>query len=124
MYCPKCLNDSVSLSSKGVVDLIINKKQRDSGRILFSLSDEGKKQFRDDLEDKMEEFFEWYSQLQHAGPITAIDLVTSNFQCRLGCKFPPGQTLPVTDDPTLITRKEVVILLKEFCDDYNFPLNL
>ena len=45
MYCPKCYNNSLSMASRGVVDIIINGKQMDAGRFLYNINKESKFKF-------------------------------------------------------------------------------
>ena len=44
MYCPVCFNNSLSLSPKGVIDIVINGKQMDASRFLFNTGDQNKEE--------------------------------------------------------------------------------
>ena len=88
MYCPVCLNQSLTVSSQGVVHVVINGKQRDNGRFLFSMLPKDQKKLVNDFKTKVDEFFQWYTGLANHGPIAKVELLTSDMKCKKGCRFP------------------------------------
>ena len=122
MYCPKCLNDSLALSTNGVVNVVINGKQMDAGRFLFNLKANKKEQVIKDLEAKLEEFFKWYSGFQNKEPITRLSLTSPDFVCGQGCRIPLNTQFSVID--IIIPRKEVIKKLTELGEKYHLDIQL
>ena len=122
MYCPKCFNNTLKLSSKGVVNVVINGKQMDTGRFLFNLSNRKKDQITKDLEEKLEEFFEWYSSFQNREAINSIELSSGDFFCEEGCRLGLNSKFSVVD--VLIPRKLLVTKLKALGEKYQMSIQL
>ncbi len=97
MYCPVCFNQSLSISTQGVIQVAINGKQRDSGRFLFSTLPKDQKQTLHDFKTKVEEFFQWYSQFMNKEPIYVVELLTPDMKCEKGCRFPPQTRFSAVD---------------------------
>jgi hypothetical protein len=111
MYCPKCLNNTLRICSKGVIYIAINGKQMDAGRFLFNLETEEKmRQLKPSLQLKLEEFFNWYSNFQNKEPITFVAIDTADMQCEEGCVIPAKNRFSIID--ILISRNELVELLE------------
>jgi hypothetical protein len=84
MYCPKCLNNSLSIKESGVVEIFINEKKMDSGRFLFSaiISEE---ELYADAKNKLNEFIKWLSNFSNLEPLKKIKFITTDVKCELGC---------------------------------------
>jgi hypothetical protein len=89
MYCPSCLNSTLSLNHKGVADLIINGKQLDNGKILFNALQ--MKETETLLEKKISEFFKWHSKFQNIEVIENIEIVSNSFSCSNRCPLKASQ---------------------------------
>ena len=122
MYCPYCLNNTLFLDSRGVVDVIINGKHMDAGRFNFRLGAEYKEKMRKDFRAKMEEFFQWYSKFENIMPIQLVQLVTSNAQCDHRCSFAPGTKFSIVDE--LIPADEIQVLLNHLGAKYHMEIKL
>ncbi len=122
MYCPACFNDSLYLKPKGVVDVIINGKQMDSGRILFTLESHRKTEVQKDLLKKIEEFFKWYSNFHNRTPIKNVSLLTLDFKCSNSCALPLNQKISVVGH--LISRKKLKKELEKLAEKYQMTLEL
>lgn len=106
MYCPTCFNNTLRLNSKGVLQVVINGKQMDAGRLLYNV-DGRESDMLKDLQKKIEEFFRWYSNFKNKDPIQLIELMTSDMKCDNKCKIPAGLKIDVVDlliDSTTIKR--------------------
>lgn len=123
MYCPKCLNDSLRICSKGVVNIAINGKQMDAGRFLFNLeSDDKIKQLKPALKTKVQEFFKWYSGFQNRDPVTIIAIDTSDMQCEEGCVISAKNRFSIID--VLISKAELLEVLEVEAKKYNIEIQL
>ncbi|MBH47667.1 MAG: hypothetical protein CME71_05815 [Halobacteriovorax sp.] len=123
MYCPKCLNNTLSISSKGVINITINGKQMDAGRFLFNLeSQEKKQQLKPALKAKLQEFFKWYSGFQNKAPITFVSIDTSDMRCEEGCGISAKSRFSVID--VLIPKAELLELLAVEAKCYGIEIQL
>lgn len=122
MYCPKCFNNTLKLSSKGVVNVVINGKQMDTGRFLFNLNNRKTDQITKDLEAKIEEFFKWYSGFQNREAIKSIELSSGDFFCESGCHLGLNQKFSVVD--VLIPQKLLMTKLKTLGEKYQMAIQL
>ncbi len=122
MYCPKCLNDTLRVSSRGVVHLVINGKQMDSGRFLFNFNDMSKEEFLQSFIEKMDTFFEWYSNFKNKEPISAVELFNNDTNCIDGCKVPMSHYISVID--LLVDKKTLHKLLQEHATKFDLVIDV
>lgn len=122
MYCPICFNDTLSLSSSGVVHLIINGKQMDAGRFLFNRDSNRPHEIKKDFTAKLEEFFRWYGDFSNKQPITNVFICSSDYHCEQGCKVPLSNKFSVIDH--LLDRKEVMKTLSDLAEKYSLEIEL
>ena len=122
MYCPVCLNNSLKISSRGVVHLRINGKQMDTGRFLYNIDRESKEVLLQNFRDKIEEFFRWYSSFQNIKPIQTIDICSSDYICENGCIIPVNKKCSVID--VLLSKKIVKEIFEEFGEKYRIEIEL
>lgn len=122
MYCPKCLNNTLKLSSRGVVNLVINGKQMDAGRFLYNTQSMDKRELLSELTHKIEEFFKWYSGFRNRSAIEVVELITSDVQCDEGCTLPLNQRISIVD--LLISTKDLREILNAMGEKYNMTIEL
>ncbi len=122
MHCPKCFNDCMKMSSRGVVHIIINGMQMDTGRFLFNLSKESEEEVRENFKAKLEEFFKWYSNFQNKDPIKVMELLSSDFACEEKCKLDLGMRFSVLG--ILIPYEEAEEVVKELAQKYKMTIQL
>jgi len=122
MYCPKCLNNSLRINAKGVVDMTINGKKRDSGRFIFHTDQSEQEAMLKDLEIKCEEFFQWYSQFQNKEPISRLELNTSDVKCENGCRFSARDKFSVINN--IIDAKTIKEIVDRVGSKYNLTIEL
>ncbi|MBL6992117.1 MAG: hypothetical protein ISR65_20200 [Bacteriovoracaceae bacterium] len=121
MYCPNCLCPTLSMSVSGVVNVIVNDKQRDTGRFIFNTERENKAAIQEKCFKVLEEFFVWYSQFKHKDPITSVEICSSSFNCANGCP-PTLKNQSVVG--SLIPKEQLKQKLEKLSDKYNIPLEL
>ncbi len=122
MYCPKCLNNTLRLSSRGVVNLVINGKQMDAGRFLYNTQSMDKRELLGELTQKIEEFFKWYSGFRNQSAIEVVEIITSDVQCEEGCNLPLNQRISIVD--VLISSKELRAILDRLGEKYSMNIQL
>ena len=122
MYCPKCLNSSLCLKDKGVVQVIVNKKQMDSGRFLYNFIDESKEEILASLESKVEEYFKWYSSFSNKEDIQSIELVSNDINCENGCSIGINKMFSVIN--LLISSKSLHLTLQKLGKKYSIDINI
>lgn len=118
MYCPKCFDQSISLNSRGVVDVVVNTKQMDTGRFIFYSNE--KQKFEGDLRLKIEEFSKWYGSFNNPETIKNFELTTADYRCSSGCAFSPTEKISVFD--LMISHKKAVEILKEIATKYDLDI--
>ncbi len=119
-YCPKCLNNTLDIKSRGVVQVIVNSKQMDTGRFLYNLSDD--EDVAESMEEKLEDFFKWYSNFQNKDPIEVVELLTTDFACENKC--PIDLSLKFTIVDVLISRERLEKCIKGLAVTYDMALEL
>lgn len=122
MYCPKCLNNSLRINAKGVVDIIINGKKRDSGRFIFHTAESEREAMLADFETKCEEFFQWYSNFQNKEPINRLELTTSDVKCENGCRFSAMDKFSAVNN--IIDAKTIKEIIDRVGPKYNLTVEL
>jgi hypothetical protein len=122
MYCPICFNNTLKVSSRGVVHLVINGKKMDSGRFLFNFDDMTKDEILQSFIEKLESFFKWYSNFNNQDPIAVVELYTNDISCMDSCKIPIGHFVSVID--LLIDKKTLKELLNEQADKYQLTIEV
>ncbi|EQC48736.1 hypothetical protein [Bacteriovorax sp. DB6_IX] len=121
MYCPKCMNNSLHVNSRGVMHIIVNGKQMDAGRFLYHL-DDSEVQFYNDLSAKLEEFFKWYSGFQNVESITKVEIATSDVSCDNKCRLPLNNKFSVVDN--VIPVKKLKEILENLGTKYKLSIEI
>ncbi len=122
MYCPVCLNNTLYIKSRGVMNIVVNGKQMDSGRFLYDF-ERDRSHFISDLSTKLEEFFKWYSNFQNIETITKVEISTIDVSCESGCHMPPATKYSVFDGNQL-KKVEVGKILSSLGKKYNLEIEL
>ena len=122
MYCPKCLNETLFIKPKGVIDIFINGKKRDNGRFLYNIQESEKEQLVADFKLKCEEFFKWYSQFNNQDPIEYVELLTVDVKCENSCKFSPLERFSAVD--IIVKRSLIEEILTELGEKYKMRIAL
>lgn len=121
LYCPTCLNTSLKMNNHGVVNLTINGIQMDSGRFLYNLGTQTKKEIANELKAKLEIFFKWYASFKNREPINKLDISSSDFYCEDGCSLGIGKRFNVIG--ILVSEDSIKQILNELGDKYNISID-
>lgn len=103
MFCPNCLNNSVHVKEKGVIQILVNGRQKDTGRFLFNLED--RDAITQGVSDKILEHFKWIKSFSNPKPVESVNVITSDAKCDNGCALPIGQRFSLIDH--IISTKEL-----------------
>ena len=122
MYCPVCFNHSLALSTQGVIQVVINGRQRDSGRFLFSLALKERNKILPAFKDKAEEFFQWYSEFVNKKPIQKVELLTPDMKCENSCRLPSQTYFSIID--LIIPQTEVTQTIEDLGLKYDIKVKL
>jgi hypothetical protein len=120
MYCPKCLKDSLSIHSRGVVRLQFNGKQKDNSQFLFNLKKDKEEDLKNKLRDKIEDFMSWYSQFQNKTPIKNVDVYSMDFICKTGCTLDVGNRFSLIG--IVFEPEDVIEIVKDVAQKYQIPV--
>lgn len=120
-YCPKCLNSSLYLKERGVIELLINGKQMDSGRFLFNIEKSSRTEIYKELYKKMEDFFKWYIDFKNRVPIETVELCSADFKCE-SCGFIPNIKQRQSIIDILVPKKIIEDHIKELSVIYKVEL--
>jgi hypothetical protein len=110
------------MNSKGVVDITINGKKRDSGRFIFYTAASERPAMMADFETKCEEFFQWYSNFQNKDPVHRLELTTSDVKCENGCRFSAMDKFSAVDN--IIDSKTIREVVDKYAQKYNIKVEL
>lgn len=105
-----------------MVDIYINGKKRDNGRFLFNMDPVFEDALYKDFKEKVEEFFQWYSNFKNQEPIEYLELLTVDVHCENNCRFSPMERFSAVD--TVIDRETVREVLMEVGEKYNMDIQL
>ena len=121
LICPVCYQSSLEIEPRGVVEIILNRRHLEKGRILFNMLREvNDPSFKKDLINRLAEYFAWRSKLKHPTPIKSFDLFSTNFHCIHRCKIDLRYRFSVID--LLISTAEVRSILEMLTKEYNIDL--
>ena len=121
LYCPKCLNSTISIKSKGVAFFLVNGKQQDSSRILYNI-DKDPEIFHDDFYKALENFMKWYLNFKNRSPITKFSMYTNRFSCDSGCSFSGNTRFSVVN--ILISSDDIIKFINMAGKKYGIEVNL
>ncbi len=110
------------MNAKGVVDIIINGKKRDSGRFIYYMAESERLAMLADFETKCEEFFQWYSNFQNKEPISRLELTTSDVKCENGCRFSASEKFSAIN--TIIDASTIKSIIDKVGPKYNLTVEL
>ena len=89
---------------------------------MYNLEDQRVDQIQSTMREKLEEYFQWYSEFQNKKPLEKIDLVSDDFACENGCG---GENLgKFSVVGVLFSEKYFKNLIEELASEYDIPLDL
>ncbi len=121
MYCPVCLNNTLSLKDHGVLKIEINTKHRDNNIFLYDLKKESELDLHVNLQNKVDDFLRWYSSFQNKEPIKSFTIFSQDFSCSGGCSLPVNLNLSVIG--ILFQEDDIYEILAEGCAKYGLELD-
>lgn len=122
LYCPICLNDTMTICKRGLIHLSVNGRSRDTGRFLFNIETQDHDEILEEFENKVEDFLKWYSNFQNIEPINKIEVYSNDFICESGCKIPIDKTFTILD--VLFTHQEAYSAVEKIAQKYKMKVEL
>tara|TARA_B100001971_G_C18260240_1_gene586087 strand:- start:911 stop:1288 length:378 start_codon:yes stop_codon:yes gene_type:complete len=120
MYCPGCFNDTLKLTSSGVVKMTFNGKAKATSQFFYNLSKESAEEIYEKMYTVVEDYFSWYSDFQNKDDIKSIALTSSDFKCSNGCSL--GHNFSNSVLNLVVTKDEVIKAAKELGQKYQINL--
>lgn len=120
MFCPKCLSNSVHLKEKGVMNILVNGRQKDTGRFLFNL--DRKDEILQNISDKIHEHLQWMASFNNKKPVQTVHVVTTDAKCDNGCAIPLSHKFSLTDH--IISTKGLKDLIAKHAKESELELEL
>lgn len=121
MYCPKCFNDTLKLSSSGVAKLLFNGKSKSTSQFYFDLKKESYEESLKKFAAKVDEYFIWYKSLNNVDPISNFKLMSGDFLCSNRCSIGGAVQLSVID--LVIQKKDALRILREKSSEHGVQLD-
>ena len=123
LICPVCFDRALEIDGRGAVDIVLDQRPLEKGRILFNLQKESiTPHFKQDLINKLAEYFTWRKTLKHPTLIKHFGLFSSNFSCQHKCKIDLKCKFSVID--ILISAAEVRSILEMLAKEYAIDLQV
>ena len=122
MYCPVCFDQTLRLRPSGKGHLALNGKQMSTAFFVFNLEKDAPEKIRENLTNKINEIFEWYSGFNNAKAIERMELFSSEFECENGCSISASSKISLVGE--LIDRKAFFHILQESAKKYNLKIEL
>jgi hypothetical protein len=122
MYCPVCFEQSLVIQQKGVVQIIVNGIQKESGRFLFFDDDDRMDEMMMELIRKLNEFFQWYRDFKNKDEEQEVDLVSTNFYCMKRCSIPMNSRFSVIG--ALFKRNKIEEIVDDVSNKYGLNIKL
>ncbi len=120
-YCPKCLSASLEINEHGIVHVIVNNKQRDTGRFLYNIVKQSKDQIKEEAKKTIDDFFGWYSKFDNKDPISSVELSSSDFKCVEGCPIDIRIRFSVVD--VLLSSNEIMEIIEDLAKKYSLSIS-
>lgn len=122
MYCPICFNDTLKIASSGVVKVTFDGKSKSTSQFYYNLSQDSTQELLKKIEVVIDEYFSWYTTFQNKDPIKYVDMTSCDFLCSTGCRLNITHKLNIIG--LIVTKKELLQLLKEQAEKYQLQLDL
>jgi hypothetical protein len=121
-YCPSCYNQSLKLSHRGVIHIVINGIKMDTGRFLFNLKSDKAADIRKSLLKKVEEFIMWYSNFDNKDPLSKLSIHSADFKCANQCPIALDAQISVIG--VIFPEKDVERMFKSLGEKYGLDVRL
>lgn len=122
MYCPKCFNDTLKISSSGVVKLTFNGKAKATSQFYYNLAEDDEHDIYDKLENVVKDYFSYYGNFQNKDPIKEVEAFSIDFKCSNGCVVDVNNRVNVIG--LIFNKSELKKALTTLAPKYDIPLQL
>jgi hypothetical protein len=122
MYCPICFNDTLKISSSGVVKFTFNGKSKSTSQMFYNLAQDKDIDLLKKLNEVVEDYFSYYSNFQNKDPIKYIEAFSIDFKCSQKCVIDLSNKVNVIG--VLFSLQEIKQAVVELGKKYQVPLDL
>jgi hypothetical protein len=102
------------MKAKGVVHIIINGKQMDTARFLYSLESDEKQDIYNSLEETLDRFLNWLADFNNQAPIKYVQFCSTDFACDNDCKTSMAEKFSVLG--VLLEKKKIEQIMSKLGD--------
>lgn len=121
MYCPVCFNDTLKISSSGVVKFSFNAKAKSTSQLYYNLSQDNEKDLLEKLDNVIKDYFIYYSAFQNKYPIRYIEAFSIDFKCSSKCIINLQHKVSVIG--SLFSKKELHESLRKLAPKYSIEVH-
>ena len=122
MYCPVCFNDTLKISSSGVVKFTFNSKSKPTSQFYYNLTQDRDIDIIKKLEDVIKDYFVYYSGFQNKDTIKEVTAYSIDFKCSNRCVINVNNRVNVVG--LIFSKLELETALEKFATKYQIPLKL
>lgn len=122
MYCPVCFNDTLKISSSGVVKFTFNGKAKATSQFFYNLSEDSEKDIQEKLEYVVKDYFVYYSGFQNQDTIENVEAYSIDFKCDNKCIINVAHKVNVIE--ILFDKKMLIEIVDRLGEKYGLETNL
>ena len=122
MYCPVCLNDTLKISSSGIVKMTFNGKAKSTSQFFYNLAQDRDEEILGKLEGVIKDYFMYYSGFQNKDEITEISCHSIDFKCDNKCVINVNHKVNVVG--LIFSNDEINEIANRLAQKYQIPINL
>ena len=120
MYCPVCFNDTLKITSSGVVKVTFNGKSKSTSQFYYNLLQERPSVLLNKFRAVVSDYFQWYATFQNKDSIKTITLTSNDFVCSHRCSLSVEYKLSVID--LVLTKEEITEVVNAEAKRFNIPV--
>ncbi len=122
MYCPVCLNDTLKISSSGIVKMTFNGKAKSTSQFYYNLAQDRDEDILNKLEGVIKDYFVYYSGFQNKDEINEISCHSIDFKCDNKCVINVNHRVNVIG--LIFTQEELKEITEKLANKYQVPVKI
>ena len=122
MYCPICFNQTLKISSTGVVRVTFDKKSKNTSQFFYDLKKDRPSEIDEKFRIVVADYFAWYASFQNKSTITKVELSTLDLICSNGCRMTQACRASTVD--LIIPFQTVKTIVEDVAKKYKVPVDI
>lgn len=122
MYCPVCFNDTLKITSSGVIKFSFNGKSKSTSQMYYNLSQDRDFEIIEKLQKVIDDYFSYYSNFQNKDTIISVEAYSSDFKCTNKCIIGINQRVNVID--LVFSKQELIDALNKSSKKYSINIDI